>query len=114
MITNVKMGFILDKMLVSGFDKNIYTAASESDDIIKSNLLHLFYTILHQKINILYSLIKHSMNQETAERIAQLAKNLKAHHLAGTMEEAYARAKEIVLTAGETNEKSVKEMMKDS
>lgn len=52
------------------------------------------------------------MEQVTAEKILQLAKSLKEHHLAGTMEEAYARAKEIVLAAGETQEKSIKEILK--
>ena len=55
------------------------------------------------------------MDANTAERISQLAKNLKNMHLAASAEEAYARAKEIVLgTATQGNEKSVKELMQEA
>ncbi len=52
------------------------------------------------------------MDAETAEKISQLAKNLKDLHLASSSEEAYERAKEIILgTATQGQEKSIKEMM---
>lgn len=54
------------------------------------------------------------MDELTSERITQLAKSLKDHHLAGSMEDAYKRAKEIVLTTGSGQEKSIKELMQDS
>jgi len=37
------------------------------------------------------------LDAQTAERISSLAKSLKDLHLAATMEEAYARAKEIII-----------------
>lgn len=55
------------------------------------------------------------MDANTAERISQLAKNLKDLHLAASAEEAYERAKEIVLgTATQGNEKSVNELMQEA
>lgn len=55
------------------------------------------------------------MDANSAERISQLAKNLKDLHLAASAEEAYERAKEIVLgTATQGNEKSVKELMQEA
>ena len=55
------------------------------------------------------------MDANTAERISQLAKNLKDLHLAASAEEAYERAKGIILgTATQGNEKSVKELMQEA
>ncbi|MEM2916527.1 MAG: hypothetical protein QXT19_04180 [Candidatus Woesearchaeota archaeon] len=55
------------------------------------------------------------MDAETAEKINQLAKNLKDLHLASSSEEAYARAKEIILnTATQGQEKSIREMMQEA
>ncbi len=55
------------------------------------------------------------MDEGTAERISQLAKNLKGLHLAVSEEEAYRRAKEIVLgTVAPGTEKSVKELMQEA
>jgi hypothetical protein len=52
------------------------------------------------------------MDANTVERINQLAKNLKDLHLAASSEEAYERAKEIILgTDTQGQEKSVKELM---
>jgi hypothetical protein len=55
------------------------------------------------------------MDANTFERISQLARNLKELHLATTTEEAYQRAKEIILgTAAQGQEKSLKEMMQEA
>ncbi len=55
------------------------------------------------------------MDAETAEKISHLAKNLKDLHLASSAEEAYERAKEIILgTATQGQEKSVKELMQEA
>ena len=55
------------------------------------------------------------MDANTAERISQLAKNLKDLHLAASAEEAYERAKEIITgTATQGQEKTVKELMKEA
>ena len=55
------------------------------------------------------------MDAETAGRISQLAKNLKDLHLAATHEEAYERAKEMILGAPVSGqEKTVKELMKEA
>jgi hypothetical protein len=55
------------------------------------------------------------MDPEAAGRISQLAKNLKDLHLASSAEEAYARAKEIILgTASQGQEKSIKELMTEA
>jgi hypothetical protein len=55
------------------------------------------------------------MDAETAEKISQLAKNLKDLHLATSTEEAYERAREIILgTATQGQEKSIKEMMQEA
>jgi len=56
------------------------------------------------------------MDAESASRISQLAKNLKDLHLAATHEEAYERAKEMILGAPVSagQEKSVKELMKEA
>lgn len=55
------------------------------------------------------------MDTETAERVSQLAKNLKDLHLAATTEEAYERAKEIILgSSSEGQEKSLKDIMQDA
>ena len=54
-------------------------------------------------------------DQEVAERVSQLAKNLRDLHLATTQEEAYARAKEIILgTATQGTDKSIKDLMKEA
>jgi chromosome segregation ATPase len=55
------------------------------------------------------------MDPETASRVSQLAKNLKDLHLATSAEEAYARAKEIIMgTATQGQEKSIKELMQEA
>jgi len=55
------------------------------------------------------------MDANTAERVSQLAKNLKDLHLATTAEEAYERAKEIIMgTAAQGTDKSIKELMADA
>jgi hypothetical protein len=55
------------------------------------------------------------IDPEAAGRISQLAKNLKDLHLATSAEEAYARAKEIILgTATQGQEKSIKELMTEA
>ncbi|MEM4240207.1 MAG: hypothetical protein QXM31_01595 [Candidatus Woesearchaeota archaeon] len=55
------------------------------------------------------------VDANTAEKISKLAKNLKDLHLASSAEEAYARAKEIILgTRSEGQEKSIKEMMQEA
>ncbi len=55
------------------------------------------------------------MDESNAERISQLAKNLKELHLAASQEEAYARAKEIILgTTTPGTDKSVKELMQEA
>jgi hypothetical protein len=55
------------------------------------------------------------IDPEAAGRISSLAKNLKDLHLASSAEEAYARAKEIILgTAVQGQEKSVKELMQEA
>lgn len=55
------------------------------------------------------------MDAETAGRISQLAKNLKDLHLAATHEEAYERAKDMILgTPVQGQEKTVKELMKEA
>jgi sugar phosphate isomerase/epimerase len=55
------------------------------------------------------------MDANTAERVSQLAKNLKDLHLATTAEEAYERAKEIITgTAAQGTDKSIKELMTDA
>ena len=55
------------------------------------------------------------MDADTASRISQLAKNLKDLHLAASAEEAYERAKDIIMgTATQGQEKTVKELMKDA
>jgi len=55
------------------------------------------------------------IDPESAGRISQLAKNLKDLHLATSAEEAYARAKEIILgTATQGQEKSIKELMTEA
>ena len=55
------------------------------------------------------------MDANTAERVSQLAKNLKDLHLATTAEEAYERAKEIIMgTAVQGTDKSIKELMSDA
>jgi hypothetical protein len=55
------------------------------------------------------------IDPEAAGRISQLAKNLKDLHLASSAEEAYARAKEIILgTATQGQEKSIKELMTEA
>lgn len=55
------------------------------------------------------------MDTATAEKISQLAKNLKDLHLAASAEEAYARAKEIILgTAVQGQEKSVQDLMQEA
>ncbi len=55
------------------------------------------------------------MDAETAEKISQLAKNLKDLHLASSSEEAYERAREIILgTATQGQEKSIREMMQEA
>jgi len=51
------------------------------------------------------------MDPETSRKISELANNLKKLHLAATMEEAMARAKEMILGAP-TNEKPIGELMK--
>jgi hypothetical protein len=52
------------------------------------------------------------MDAETAERVSQLAHNLKKLHLAATMEEAFQRAKDIILgsTRPPEQEKSIGEL----
>jgi len=55
------------------------------------------------------------MDADTAGRISQLAKNLKDLHLAASAEEAYERAKEIIIgTATQGQDKSLKEMMTEA
>ncbi|MEM4247264.1 MAG: hypothetical protein QXR48_04310 [Candidatus Woesearchaeota archaeon] len=55
------------------------------------------------------------IDANTAEKISNLAKNLKELHLASSAEEAYARAKEIILgTRAEGQEKSIRELMQES
>lgn len=55
------------------------------------------------------------MDAETSEKISQLAKNLKDLHLASSTEEAYERAREIILgTATQGQEKSIREMMQEA
>lgn len=55
------------------------------------------------------------MGDDDNTRISQLAKNLKDLHLAASSEEAFARAKEIILgTSSHGNEKSIKEMMQEA
>jgi hypothetical protein len=55
------------------------------------------------------------MDADTVEKINNLARNLKALHLASSSEEAYERAKEIILgTKTEGPEKSIKELMQES
>jgi antitoxin component HigA of HigAB toxin-antitoxin module len=52
------------------------------------------------------------VDANTVERINQLAKNLKDLHLAASSEEAYERAKQIILgNAAPESEKSIKELM---
>ena len=52
------------------------------------------------------------MDEKTKERVHEIAKALKELHLAANMEEALARAKEIVESAQE-NGKSIKDLMGD-
>ncbi len=53
------------------------------------------------------------MDQQQAERVNKLAASLKELHLAGSTEEAYARAKEIILgTSGD--EKTIGQLFKES
>ena len=52
------------------------------------------------------------MDAKTAERINALAKSMKDLHLAASMEEAYERAKEVILGT-KAEKKSVREMMKE-
>ncbi len=54
------------------------------------------------------------MDQETEERIKTLAVSLKSMHLAATMEEALARAQEIILTTTSKDDTSIKVMLKDA
>ncbi len=55
------------------------------------------------------------MEDDNSARISQLAKNLKDLHLAASSEEAYARAKEIILgTSTQGSEKSIKDMMQEA
>ncbi len=55
------------------------------------------------------------MDAETSEKISNLAKNLKDLHLASSTEEAYERAREIILgTATQGQEKSIKELMQEA
>lgn len=55
------------------------------------------------------------IDAKTAEKISNLARNLKELHLASSAEEAYARAKEIILgTRAEGEEKSIKELMQEA
>ena len=62
---------------------------------------------------------KKELDAQTAERISALAKSLKDLHLAATSEEAYARAREILLgvkkeqTADFKTSETVGELMKD-
>lgn len=52
------------------------------------------------------------ISTETAEKISQLAKSLKDLHLAASAEEAFERAKEIILgTPAQGHEKSAQELM---
>ncbi len=53
------------------------------------------------------------MDTATAEKINKLAKSMKELHLSATMEEAYERAKEIILGSVQL-EKSAKEVVKDA
>lgn len=53
------------------------------------------------------------MDTATAEKINQLAKSMKALHLSATMEEAYERAKEIILGSAQL-EKSANEVAKSA
>ncbi|MEK6857099.1 MAG: hypothetical protein AABX39_00760 [Nanoarchaeota archaeon] len=53
------------------------------------------------------------MDTATAEKINKLAKSMKDLHLSATMEEAYERAKEIILGSVQL-EKSAKEVSKDA
>jgi hypothetical protein len=62
---------------------------------------------------------KKELDAQTAERISALAKSLKDLHLAATMEEAYNRAREILLgakkeqTADFKTQETIGELMKD-
>jgi hypothetical protein len=53
------------------------------------------------------------MDSETSRKINELANNLKKLHLAATMEEALARAAEM-LTGAPSKEKTIGEMMQES
>jgi hypothetical protein len=55
------------------------------------------------------------MDAQTVEKINQLARSLKAMHLAASAEEAYARAKDIILgSSTEGSDKSIMEIMQDA
>jgi hypothetical protein len=55
------------------------------------------------------------MDASSVEKINRLAKNLKAMHLAATAEEAYARAKEIILgVPSEGSDRSVNELLQEA
>jgi len=53
------------------------------------------------------------MDQRQAERVNQLAASLKELHIVSSTEEAYARAKEIILGTGSDDGKSIKQMFKE-
>ena len=52
------------------------------------------------------------MDPETSRKVNELAQNLKKLHLAATMEEAYKRAKEMIVGIN-PGEKSIGQMMED-
>ncbi|MBI4451602.1 hypothetical protein HY642_06525 [Candidatus Woesearchaeota archaeon] len=54
------------------------------------------------------------MDSRTAERINALAARLKQLHLAPSAEEAFERAKEIILGTADSDEKPVKQLFKES
>ncbi len=53
------------------------------------------------------------MDTKTAEKISRLAKSLKELHLVGTYDEAYSRAREIIIKSGSDDEKSIKELYEE-
>ncbi|MBN1644790.1 hypothetical protein JW851_01955 [Candidatus Woesearchaeota archaeon] len=53
------------------------------------------------------------MKESKEEKIRKLAQQLKDLHMAGSIEEATARAKEIIETSGSEDNKSIGEMMKN-
>ena len=53
------------------------------------------------------------MDAQTAEKISQLAKSLKQLHLASTIDEATERAKEIILSSEQREQKTVNDIERD-